>query len=708
MPFQENTVLIISESSNRISIFSQRLKESARKIITATFNKSLIDFVANEIYDLVILDCYSAVGCDIQKLSKISAMGKLRGVSALFILDERQESLKREFCVDPLNRILIDPVDKFVFLSAVNGAIENAKIQKRLFLYKDVIEGEKKIIANLNHLLDLDSVYQLQDDQKIIEHLQRDTVEKFELALAVEAAVFCEYEPENDLIKIQLKNKYSGKIRKRSIPLKNSKLSDIILNNSPTILETDSLNDLIILELEELFGYKIFGMLVVSLTALHQTRGALILVNKIYRNEFSENDLAFAVIAMQKIGFHLENIYLSYHKNTDHSNWTANFGQNNRILREWKMYRHIMNSVYFGAIVFDGAYKVSFINKAAKQMLHFQSGMTKDEKNLRGIFSEKEFEKIKASIRNNKLPIIRQELNIQAQNISDYYIGYSIYPFEIKEKEQNERFIFIFSEISQTKRIQTEVVRMDRMASLGSLSAGLAHEIRNPLAGIKAMAQSLEEELESNPATTEYVKRILRQVDRLDKLLKAFFSYAKPARPEPNITDIEQIIQEALPLFERKMRDEGVVIKQMYAKDLYRVFVDPNQIEQVILNLMLNAFDAIPGNGTIMIKAENADLSEQPNGDGRASQPTTLLSNKFIKITIEDSGRGIPAEIKENIFNPFFTTKSFGTGLGLSIVYQLIREHGGKIDVQSKVGKGTKFTIHLPAVSNVKKSLPEV
>ena len=237
---------------------------------------------------------------------------------------------------------------------------------------------------------------------------------------------------------------------------------------------------------------------------------------------------------------------------------------------------------------------------------------------------------------------------------------------------------------------------MDRMASLGVLSAGIAHEIRNPLAGIKAMAQSLEDELKDDPGKLEYIARILRQVNRLEKLLKAFFSYARPVRPDPKQCSIKKVINEVFPLIQTRFKEKRIKVETVYAEDLSDVFIDPNQIQQVFLNLFINAIDAMPDGGVLTIHARNA-LDTQPILDRRKRIPN-LLSDKFIRISISDTGVGIKPEALELIFNPFFTTKSQGTGLGLSIVYQIIREHGGQIDVESTPGKGTTFHIYLPSL----------
>jgi signal transduction histidine kinase len=235
---------------------------------------------------------------------------------------------------------------------------------------------------------------------------------------------------------------------------------------------------------------------------------------------------------------------------------------------------------------------------------------------------------------------------------------------------------------------------MDRMASLGVLASGIAHEIRNPLAGIKAMAQTLEEELEGDDAKIEYSQRIVRQVNRLDKLLKSFFSYAKPQRPNPIKCDIPDIVREVLPLFERRIKEKNIQVKEVYSPSLKKIFVDSHQIQQVFFNLIINAIHSMENGGILTIKARLPEETH-PIIDRRQRIPK-LFSEIYDEITIADTGCGMDQATLKNMYNPFYTTKPTGTGLGLSIVYQIIREHGGQITVESEVGEGTVFQILLP------------
>ena len=360
----------------------------------------------------------------------------------------------------------------------------------------------------------------------------------------------------------------------------------------------------------------------------------------------------------------------------------------------------MLSSVDFGVIVFDQEFNIAFINNTAHRIFDLKKD-EKEKENLKDYFIEEDFKQFKKIFNNSDFPVVRRELLLSNKNDPNYFIGYSIYKFVIDDN--NNKFIMVFSDISETKKIQTEIVRMDRMASLGILSSGIAHEIRNPLAGMKAMSETMRAELSPDSSHIEYIDRILRQINRLDDLLKSFFSYANPLRPDPSVIHIRNIIKEVLPLFQRKLHDEEITINQHFETELHRVFVDANQIEQVMFNLLLNAIDAMSGGGVLTIEAKNCD-GFTPVVD-RRRRVQNALSNKFIEIKISDTGKGIPENIQDKIFNPFFTTKANGTGLGLAIVYKIVQNHGGKIELCSKENEGTQFCIYLPAYNETNDQL---
>jgi signal transduction histidine kinase len=247
--------------------------------------------------------------------------------------------------------------------------------------------------------------------------------------------------------------------------------------------------------------------------------------------------------------------------------------------------------------------------------------------------------------------------------------------------------IVIFRDMTNVYKIQEEILRMDRLVSLGQLASGIAHELRNPLAGIKTTAQALSEEMPKDDSKREYLNRITKEIDRLNELLKTFFSFAKPQKPNLVYCYIKGIINEIIPFLIKEIADKGIRFTETYHPQLPKIKVDKNQMYQVFLNLFLNAIQAMPNGGQLKIEVSPMILHSL---DG--------IQQNFVKIVISDTGKGIPPHIVNKIFDPFFTTKPKGIGLGLSITYQIIKQHGGTIKVESEWEKGTSFVINLPEI----------
>ena len=228
-----------------------------------------------------------------------------------------------------------------------------------------------------------------------------------------------------------------------------------------------------------------------------------------------------------------------------------------------------------------------------------------------------------------------------------------------------------------------EILKIDRLAYLGEFSSTLAHEIRNPLAGIKTTAQALSEELGKDDLRREYIDRIIKEIDRLNELLRTFFSFAKPRRLDLIPRHIEDIIKEVKGVLAKEAEKMKVTIKEIYDDNLPPVPLDINQMQQVFMNLFLNAFEAMPVGGILTVEIDRGDSQEG-----------------WIQVKIKDTGNGIATEHLSKIFDPFFTTKSKGLGLGLAITHKIMEGHGGTIGVESTPGKGSKFILSLPIMTH--------
>lgn len=693
MSERQISISLISNDEERLRKYLELLADPTNKVSAGTFEQAFQEIFIEENPDLLIIDTTSYDNFDYRILEPLRAQSKYAHLPFIFLISADQNRLVQQIYKDPHNRVLIEPVSKYVLISEINNSIHQSNLERRVNLYKDIVDGEKQLISYMDELLELSRMNELETKEDLLNYLATDFTSRLELALAVEMCLLGEYVENKEELSIQIFSQDGKKVTKKiTVPISNSKVKQLFENNYPLIFENELLLDPFVQELEELLGYKISGMLFAPLVLLHKPVAGFLLLNKLYRSDFSENDLAFSTIAAQKVVYHLEKIEIV---NAGKQNIFTQSLPIDSVVKNSILLEKVLSAVDFGLIIFDHNLDLHYQNPACKAILHLQENTN----SLSDLFTKDAFMQIKGTLDRGEFPIVRQEINLHMEAGNDFYIGYSIYSMEWDFNKPY--YIFVFSEISQTKRIQAEIIRMDRMASLGILSSGIAHEIRNPLAGIKAMAQNMEEELAEDSLHKEYISRILRQVDRLDILLRSFFTYAKPLRPDPKECHIRTIIDEALALFTRKLKEKNIQVEQSYAKDLAKVFVDASQIQQVMINMILNAIQAMDDNGKISISAENTE-QQMPAIDRRKRTPG-LLSNKFIEISLMDDGEGLEETLTEKIFNPFFTTKASGTGLGLAIVYQIIREHGGYIDVESQKGEGTTFRILLPALGNTTK-----
>ncbi len=231
------------------------------------------------------------------------------------------------------------------------------------------------------------------------------------------------------------------------------------------------------------------------------------------------------------------------------------------------------------------------------------------------------------------------------------------------------------------KRSKSYMRRADRLASLGTLTAGLAHEIRNPLVAIKTLTQLLPERLEDEEFRSQFLKIASGEVDRISSLVNELLDFARPSDPKWAFEDINAILDGMILLVSTGTKKKLITIIKNYASNLPLAQIDREQIKQVVLNILLNAIDATPENGTITVQTRSFI---KPGGE------------PYVQIELTDTGCGIPRENLEDIFNPFFTTKAAGSGLGLSISNQIIQDHKGYIDVESQLEKGSSFFINLP------------
>jgi len=231
------------------------------------------------------------------------------------------------------------------------------------------------------------------------------------------------------------------------------------------------------------------------------------------------------------------------------------------------------------------------------------------------------------------------------------------------------------------KRQKAVVRRADRLASLGTLAAGLAHEIRNPLVAIKTLVELLPDRIDDEEFRRDFLAVASGEVDRICLLVNELLEFARPAAPQLQLEDIPEIMDGMILLISTELKNRNLEVVKKYEDDLPRIAIDREQVKQVFLNILLNAIEATEDGGQVVVEIRT--LSRKG-------------SDKVLQVEIRDTGRGIPEDHLDDVFTPFFTTKDKGSGLGLAISHQIIQEHRGIITVKSRVGEGSSFFIDFP------------
>jgi two-component system sensor histidine kinase HydH len=239
-------------------------------------------------------------------------------------------------------------------------------------------------------------------------------------------------------------------------------------------------------------------------------------------------------------------------------------------------------------------------------------------------------------------------------------------------------YIILFRDLTEVQDLKREVERSHRLASLGKLAAGIAHEIRNPLSSIKGFATYFGERYKEVPEDQKTAEIMVREVDRLNRVIGELLEFARPMAVQKKPTSVQTLIQHSLKMIERDAEAKNVEIASSLSPEIKEVSVDPDRINQVLLNLYLNAMDAMKGGGTLSVKLSR-------DGD-----------HQKVKIDISDTGGGIKKGDLVHIFDPYFTTKQSGTGLGLAIVHKIMESHKGEVRVESEAGQGTTVSLLIP------------
>ena len=358
-------------------------------------------------------------------------------------------------------------------------------------------------------------------------------------------------------------------------------------------------------------------------------------------------------------------------------------------LKELKGYHeHIVHSMSSGLLTTDLEGRLTSFNRAAEEISGYSLEEIKGKLCWEVLDLEKLREVFSISI-NIRLPY-RFDGECHRKDKTKLLLGVTV--SDLRSEGKSTGIIGIFQDLTQIREMEEKIKRKEKLATIGEMAAGMAHEIRNPLASLSGSMQVLSHEPLLNDEQKALMKIALRETERLDSIITVFLRYAKPSPPNRKTCDLQNLLLETLDFFKQAPDyQDNIEVLFEHENSALTASVDPDQMKQVFWNLSINAVQAMPHGGVLRVTAKKQNrIHGKMDGSEEYASP-------FLQVLFQDSGRGIEPVNLEKIFYPFFTTKDRGSGLGLAIVHRIIEDHGGKIEVDSRLGKGTTFKILLPS-----------
>jgi two-component system sensor histidine kinase PilS (NtrC family) len=342
------------------------------------------------------------------------------------------------------------------------------------------------------------------------------------------------------------------------------------------------------------------------------------------------------------------------------------------------LHERIVESIRSGVITTDLQGRIYTFNAAAAEITGYEAGDVRGQE-VSIFFGELE-EHIEESMQAAEAdePSPRFEADCLTADGLRLRLGFSIFPL-FAESGETTGLVITFQDLTQVRALEETSRRQDRLAAVGRVAASIAHEIRNPLAAMRGSIQVLRSEMDNNSSQAELMEIILRESDRLNRIITDYLTYARPRSQKHTSVDVRELLRETFTLLRHSPEiKDGHGLEEDYADQPMMANADASQLKQVFWNIARNALQAMPEGGTLRTEARAAPGNR-------------------LRITFTDTGLGMSPEQVEHLFEPF-SSRTGGTGLGLSIVYQIIRDHGGIINVRSREGQGTTITIEIPGV----------
>ena len=341
--------------------------------------------------------------------------------------------------------------------------------------------------------------------------------------------------------------------------------------------------------------------------------------------------------------------------------------------------RNILESIPTGVLTLDAGGFVTSINGAAERLLELRGSAVLGRNVSDSLQSVPDLADWIRGVRGGERLVQETDLLLSVNPGRRVTIRASASELR-DEAGQPEGLVVLLRDVTDVNRLEIQLRRADKLAALGTLAAGVAHEIKNPLYALGLNLHLLEVDvMETSGLSGDakgYVEILRSELERLDRIVEHFLRFSKPSMPEVKPVDLQAMLERVLSLIAYEAAGHGATIQTSFDPALRSVPGDEGQLAQVFLNLGINALQAMPAGGTLVV--------------------STRLERGWVEVSIRDSGPGIQEGVLPHIFDPYFTTRPRGVGLGLAIAHRIVESHGGSIDVETEAGQGTIMTVHLP------------
>lgn len=343
---------------------------------------------------------------------------------------------------------------------------------------------------------------------------------------------------------------------------------------------------------------------------------------------------------------------------------------------------NVVENMPIGLIALDDRHRIAAFNHTAESLLQLSF------KDVKGKAAERVLPpEICGEIKNPQIRsgVIEKEIDCTVGNGSIVPLEIGASPM-VDDSGTHLGYVILFKDLTEVRTLRQEVERSRRLASVGRLAAGVAHEVRNPLSSIKGFATYFKQRYQDVPEDRQTAAIMIQEVDRLNRVVSQLLEFARPISILAKPTAINKMVADSLKLVQQQARDKSITIDTRNSAGIDKISLDPDRINQVLLNLYLNAIEAMEPGGRLRVEISDSE------------------ENGRLNIRIADTGKGIAETDLPKIFDPYFTTKSSGTGLGLAIAHNIVEAMGGGIEVKSRPGKGTTFRITIPGPDKPKKT----